>query len=159
MSGLDLLKEIRCGAPGVSRDIPFAMLTGFSDTEVVAAAFRLDVDAFLVKPVSSDEMAARIGRILQQDRILRAPSVYREVNLDIDTTSGDAAVEAATPGAGVTFVEVDKLAPGDVLASDLRTSGGQTVLKKGRQLNDLQIARLRDITGLDQNLQRVWIRR
>ena len=82
MNGLQLLKAIRIGTRGVSRDIPFVMLTGHSDRFIVGTAFSLDVDSFVVKPVTPKTLKARISHIMASDRLIKKPIDYDEISID-----------------------------------------------------------------------------
>jgi len=61
MNGLGLLKAIRTGTNRIKPDLPFAMITGHSDKSLVDIALTLDVNAFVLKPVSSKVMASRLS--------------------------------------------------------------------------------------------------
>lgn len=82
MNGLQLLKRIRVGAPGVNRDIAFVMLTGHTDRSVVGTAFNLDVDSFVVKPVTPKGLQARISHVMSTDRLIKRPVDYGEMTVD-----------------------------------------------------------------------------
>ncbi len=64
LNGLQLLKAVRSGDAGVDRAMPFAMLTGYSDKHLVDMALALDVNAFLIKPVSEGSLSAQVARML-----------------------------------------------------------------------------------------------
>jgi len=64
MNGLELLKAVRAGTDGVERAMPFAMLTGYSDKHLVEMALALDVNAFLIKPVSKAALGQRLEKML-----------------------------------------------------------------------------------------------
>ncbi len=63
-NGLELLQAIRCGETNYPRDFPIAMLTGYSDEHLVDMALALDVNAFLIKPISRDTMGIRLGKMI-----------------------------------------------------------------------------------------------
>ena len=63
MNGLQLLQQVRTGGAGVPRNTLFAMLTGYSEKHLVDAALSLDVNAFLIKPVSKKVMVSRLQRM------------------------------------------------------------------------------------------------
>ena len=86
MNGLEVLKLIRLGVPGVARDTPFIMLTNHSERYIVATAFQLDVDCFIRKPASAPKLRARISRILTTERPIRERLDYLRVHLDDDDT-------------------------------------------------------------------------
>ena len=64
LHGLQLLKAVRTGQHGITRATPFTLLTGYSDKSLVDVALALDVNAFLVKPVSKGAFSTRIPRYL-----------------------------------------------------------------------------------------------
>ena len=68
MTGVELLQAVRAGTAHVDRDLPFAMLTGYSDKFVLGLAMALDVDAFIAKPVSKTMLLSRIAPLLTGDR-------------------------------------------------------------------------------------------
>lgn len=170
MNGLELLKAVRTGSPGIARDIGFAMLTGYTDKGVVGAAFNLDVDCFIVKPVSADRMRGRLARILSTDRPIRRPPDYMSVNINgvEDASGGQTAGRAspgvvdtsrATSGAGKTGTPIDQVIPGSVLSDDLFTSSGQKLLNRGFTLDKRMIERLKDLSELDAAVGNVSIER
>ena len=77
--GLQFLRAVRTGTNKIRRGTPFAMLTGYSDKRLVDLALALDVNAFLVKPVSKDGLAKRMAKLLAQvksDRWLKESGSY-----------------------------------------------------------------------------------
>ena len=66
LHGLQLLKAVRTSQYGITRATPVTLLTGYSDKSLVDVALALDVNAFLVKPVSKGAFSARITQVLEQ---------------------------------------------------------------------------------------------
>src|SRR5258708_11352669 len=66
MNGLQVVQQIRSGAAGIRRDLPIAMLTAHSDVEIVGTALALDVNGFILKPVSVAELGSRLTRVLTE---------------------------------------------------------------------------------------------
>ena len=94
MQGLELLKAVRTGQHDIDRATPFAMLTAYSDEHLVDLALALDVNAFLIKPVSKQALATRLEGMLQQSKSgewLKSAEEYGDIDvawvLD-DTESG-----------------------------------------------------------------------
>jgi len=82
--GLELLKAVRMGKRDIERNIPFAMLTAYSDVDLVDAALSLDVNAFLVKPVSKATLEDRFGKLVEKAgdaSWLKPPVEYSAVNV------------------------------------------------------------------------------
>jgi len=85
MHGLQMLKEVRSGLVGVRRDLPVAMVTGFSEKHLVDSALALDVNAFLIKPVAKQGLETRLERMLKNvasEKWLKSADSYRSVDVD-----------------------------------------------------------------------------
>lgn len=63
MHGLQLVKKVRTGYSGIRRNIPIIMITGHGDRNLFGIALALDVNAFLLKPVSKSTLVERIQRV------------------------------------------------------------------------------------------------
>ncbi len=88
--GLELLKSVRTGERNIGSHMPFAMLTGYSDKHLVDMALALDVNAFLIKPVSKSALEARLGKMFRQvqsDNWLKSSREYKEI--DVETALED----------------------------------------------------------------------
>ena len=97
MHGLELLKAIRAGARNIDRSTPFAMLTGHSEKYLVEMALALDVNAFLIKPVSKKGLEQRLGKMLRHgdtDQWLKPATDYEAV----DVKSALDSIPIAQPG-------------------------------------------------------------
>ena len=80
VGGLELLRQVRAGAiDGVARSTCFIMLTGHGGEQIVKAAIALDVNAYLVKPVSFEQLARTIGNAMAQRLVLKEPAAYGAV--------------------------------------------------------------------------------
>lgn len=64
--GLELLKEVRQDKHQRLANIPFLLVTTFTDTILQTQAFRLGVDGFIAKPFVPEELLARIERQLSR---------------------------------------------------------------------------------------------
>lgn len=184
LNGLQLLKGIRCGIRGVSRDLRFAMLTAYSDREIVGAAFELDVDCFILKPASADQMRARLNRTLLNVRPIKNPETYadtdvppfgptippipkdllspyvlRRVKAVEQTRRGivrakPKPAEKQLSGAGIPLSEVR---PGSTLTEDLLAGNGHMLLKSGAVLDQRLIDRLKNLAEVDPAVDSVVI--
>lgn len=82
MSGLQLLRAIRMGQiETVPANFPFIMLTGFADSKLVTAAANLDVNAYLVKPVSSKRLNDALRVALTKPLSAKPVSFYERIEL------------------------------------------------------------------------------
>lgn len=85
VSGLEFLQKIRVGtSPGVSRNIRFVMLTGHGEAEIVKTAMLLDVDGYVIKPVSKSGLISSLEKAFARKRVLKAGSSYASVILPDD---------------------------------------------------------------------------
>ena len=66
--GLQVLKAIRNSQANVRRNLPVALLTGQLEAALEALAGRLDLDAFLGKPVRADVLEDTMRLLLASDR-------------------------------------------------------------------------------------------
>lgn len=66
--GLQVLKSIRNGEAGIRRNLPVALLTGQLEAALEALAGRLDLDAFLGKPVRADVLEDTLRLLLGSNR-------------------------------------------------------------------------------------------
>ncbi len=82
MTGIELLRQIRAGHyTNVPRDIPFIMLTSHGQEAVVRAAATLDVNGYIVKPVTKDSLVKAVHRAFGRPFALKAPEEYTTVDL------------------------------------------------------------------------------
>jgi two-component system chemotaxis response regulator CheY len=78
-SALELLQEVRTGKAGVPRELRFAVLTAEPSSSVVQLAVQLNLDAFILKPVSHADLEKRLAHILTTTRKLGSPAAYDAV--------------------------------------------------------------------------------
>jgi CheY-like chemotaxis protein len=180
MNGLEVVQEIRTGKAGIPRDLPIAMLTGHSDVEIVGAALALDVNGFILKPVSVTELRARLVRMLGQPMKIGEADTYAAVKLPVLEPVRDEPTElvkpsvimpkpkklaAAAPAAAVEEEEetagermpLANVPVGSTLARDLRADNGTLLLAKGRLLNRSMLDRLGDLIGAHADLKQIWV--
>jgi CheY-like chemotaxis protein len=70
MTGADFVRHVRNPATFPYPDVPIIMLTGHSERSRVLEAIRLGAHEYLVKPVSSAALQARIVSVLTQPRTM-----------------------------------------------------------------------------------------
>jgi CheY-like chemotaxis protein len=165
MTGLQLLKSIRTGVRGISNKTSFGLLTGYSDRDIVGAAFRLDVDCFLTKPISIVALRERLEHCLLQDWVLTDPSHYEAVNvdlrkdmsLDVEQAPVAPSIAAKVPDGHVaaTAVPLGEVKPGSMLLGDLKTSSGQLILADGQILSDRVLVLLRQLSEIDPSVGKI----
>jgi CheY-like chemotaxis protein len=154
-NGLELLQAIRCGKTNVPRDTPVILLTGYSEDFVIAAALELDVNAFIVKPVSRKTLQERIARVLASKIVLKDVAAYEAVDLPDENGEVLGKSEKKSIGALVNqkeaidkamrWLPVSAIQPGAVLAKDVVSERGALLLKEGSVLTQFVLQRLMDI--------------
>ncbi|HYD70820.1 response regulator [Azospirillum sp.] len=160
-NGLEVAQRIRVGLDRVPRDLPIAMLTGRRDAGLVRAAMELDVNAYVVKPVTKEGLFSRLERARAIPIKLKDPDAYRAV--DIPNPWGPERPKRAVAPAEVlpepapcaaapriTRVEkrIDALLPGDLLARSVRGHSGEILLPGHIRLDRALIARLSDLAEM-----------
>jgi len=154
-NGLELLKAVRAGETSVPRDTPVILLTGYSDDFVIAAALELDVNAFIVKPVSRKTLQEKLKRVLRSKIDLKAPEAYKQVRLpdehgNLLGGNGTKSIAALTERKSdldktLRWLPVAAIQPGAVLAKDVVTDRGALLLQAGAELTPFVLQRLMDI--------------
>lgn len=82
INGAALLRALRMGTfKSVGRDLPFIMLTGHAETDIVKSAVACDVSGYLVKPVSLDKLKTSLAAALSTPVDIKPVDVYREVEI------------------------------------------------------------------------------
>ncbi len=85
MTGLELLRDIRIGRHSfIPRDIAFIMLTSHGEESVVRAAIELDVNSYIMKPVSKDSLVKALHRAFGRPIILKSPEDYSAVKIPLN---------------------------------------------------------------------------
>ena len=111
-SALELLKEVRTGKAGVPRELRFAVLTTEPSSSVVQMAVQLNLDAFILKPVSHADLEKRLNHILTTSRKLGSPATYDAVQVPktAEPEETPAPVAAPRPTAAVVLGAVNPVA-------------------------------------------------
>lgn len=61
MSGLDIVKQIKNDS---KKEVPIMVMSGNTQEDTIISGFTLGIDDYMKKPISLDEMAARVKRII-----------------------------------------------------------------------------------------------
>ncbi len=167
MNGLELIQSIRSGKTHSRADLRIIVLSAVSQIHVISAALALDINGFLIKPVTPATTEEKITNALTERLHLHSPIAYASINTrvgalssaDSDDTSR-AAVNAAIvlpeasaelqdgPVEGARLVPFEQLCPGMVLQGRIHLETGALILSPGRVLTEAVINRLRDIRKL-----------
>jgi two-component system chemotaxis response regulator CheY len=66
VDGLQFLKDVRGGRGGSDPQVPIIFLTSSSDRNTVQTAIAHDVDGYMVKPVSAEDLKSKIFTVLNR---------------------------------------------------------------------------------------------
>jgi len=167
MDGLELLKEIRIGAPGINRDTIFAILTGQPEKHICSVAFQLDVDFFVSKPASAITIKDRLSKIITSDRVIRPPADYQAISTEIvsgpnfgevDETLNEPKSLVDADGNMLAVHAVTAVNEGAVLGQNLYTSTGELIIERGQVLTAQLIGRLRSLAEIDDGTTQIVVR-
>jgi YesN/AraC family two-component response regulator len=82
MNGLDLLQAVRTGVnKKIPRDQRFIMLTGHGESDAVRAAIALDVQGYILKPISIEKLVTTIDLAFARSLTLKTVAQYRAIKL------------------------------------------------------------------------------
>lgn len=162
-NGLEILKDIRIGESAAPREQRLMMLTGSGDYGLLGAAMALDVDAFVVKPITFQQMAERMSGIFKQWGELKTPHKYGEVDVEAITLRLNATLPSATrqnpterrDPRGVQ-TKLENTRPGMVLSEDICGPENQLVLASGARLSQRLISRLVEVKKIIK-VDEIWV--
>jgi YesN/AraC family two-component response regulator len=172
-NGLQILKRIRTGKAGVPRDANVLMLTGSSDFGLVGTAMSLDVDAFLIKPVSEAILGDRLRRIFDEKKDYKSVADYEAVDVEelskrllagskpirtpeqmkqrkeaVLAAVAKTTAAAAAPKPGIKRIAFASLEAGAVLAENIRGPNGELLLGAATVLSERLLNRLRELQSV-----------
>jgi CheY-like chemotaxis protein len=151
MNGLEFLKAVRTGIDGLPNALPVVLLTGHSDAALVGAALALDVDAFVVKPVSRMALESRLRRMFSQPQEVKPPAAYQGVDVKAATATvlrarhgikDKTGADKAVPGFPVDLNVIELPA---TLAADITAPTGELLLGAGVALTPRLLDRLKEL--------------
>lgn len=151
-NGLQLTKAIRCGETGIPRDTPIILLTGFSEEYVVSAAMALDVNAFVLKPVSRNALWEKLERVLKSESPVKEAKRYAAVEIpdeDGEIIGGKPKdprpVVEEEDNKDLRRIDVSAVQVGAELAEDLHGEHGTLILRQGTVFSEGMLNKLKDM--------------
>jgi len=133
LNGLHLLKAIRTGEAKCARETPVLMLTGFSDDYLIASALSLDVNAFVLKPISRMAFNEKLSRVLMRPVNPQSVEAYKAVDIpecdDLDNFQTEGAPQSyenkkkPTPEKDFENRPVETVKLSDIMESDQTGEG------------------------------------
>lgn len=165
MNGLEVIKMIRAGRTLAKRDTRIVVLTAFSQMEVLGAALALDINGFLVKPITPAMIDEKLAKGLSEKLSLRPPFAYEAVRTkfkglpDAELRSPCSKRGASIPlptraepgssgGWSEHHISLQRLRPGMILKEDLYLLDGTLLLSAEHTFTELSINRLYDLRSL-----------
>ena len=85
MNGIELIKQVRIGKASGDRGLSTLVVTSFSNTEVPGSCHLLDINGFLVKPITRDSAAEKIRLETSEQKNIRPEEAYQQVKSDLNT--------------------------------------------------------------------------
>ena len=169
MNGIELIKQIRGGNTGGDRGLHIIVATSFSNTEVLGSCLLLDVNGFLVKPITVESAAEKIRTALKEKKSLNTKEAYQQVASDLEflikrRTEREEGVDASVlresamrNAAGSALVALTQLKPGMELLEDLSAHNGVTLLMQGRVIDEGLVNRLGELREVIETTE-IWVK-
>lgn len=158
MNGLQLIQKIRMGETKADRGLHTIVVTSFSFTEVLSSCLLLDINGFLVKPITPASVEGKIQFALSEELNLRSAEAYLQVKTDLKVIEAECKKEKRKPNASIVRtgaavrgelvgrqVPIRQLRPGMELLEDLYATTGIKLLPKGQVLTEVMSHRIIDL--------------
>lgn len=153
MSGLEFLKYIRAGITGfdIKRNLHIVILTGYKDAPLVQTAIKLDVNSFLVKPVSRAKLFEHINKTFVINKKIKDPEEYLSVDINVKElrlANKNIFSNIEMEKIKQNTITLGKMNPSNILAQDI-CFHGKPLITSGSTLDKYMIDRLIEILGED----------
>ena len=150
--GIRLLGNVRQGMFAVPHDTYFIISTGSKSFALAAVAMALQVDSFMTKPFSKDELARRMYELMNNDhRAIQPKEYYMQLKIDemiASAEAGDPArklVSSLIRPKALVPMPLMKVRPDSVLEADLIDNDGDLLLRAGTILSRHILKRLHEL--------------
>ncbi len=155
LDGLALLQAIRNGNAGIRSGLRVMILTGNADFERLGPALLLDIDGFLSKPTSRQELEHCFERVFGKQP--PADAAATAAGTGGTGADGNTQPPAGLPGQPERCIPLAGLPVGAVLSRDLLFSNGRLLLPAGTQLKASVLDRLLELLPLTSVAADAWI--
>jgi CheY-like chemotaxis protein len=150
-SGLRLLGDLRQGKFAVPNDSYFVVSTSSKSFALAAVAMALDVDSFMTKPYSKDQLALRLYEFLTKEtRSIKSTEHYLNLDVDAMLTAAESmdpmskkGTDKKAPHAPLT--PLNKVQFDTPLTQDLVNASGVILLRNGTILSKHILRRLAEL--------------
>ncbi|USD66905.1 response regulator [Vibrio sp. SCSIO 43136] len=165
MNGIELLKHIRTNKTSNAPSTRVVAVTSYSNVEVIRSCMSLDINAFLVKPITMDNVRTKVLLALDETTELFHESEYESVESDFDCISEDVVTRPAKKEVKkekpepppqrklnnmsyLTINDLNHLEPGMILMQDLCAKNGVCLVAQGVSLNKRLLNRLHELRSI-----------
>ena len=166
MSGLEFIQMIRAGKTRAKPETRVMILSAFSKAEVIKPAVALNVNGFLVKPITPADMDEKIEKAMSVRFNLQPPATYEGVKIELNsvteavinktppTTNAEVAstlkdIKASSnEDENVSHLPVQRISPGMTLKRDVTLEDGTLLLSVGHVFTKLSVRRINDLRDL-----------
>ncbi|WP_114783639.1 response regulator [Vibrio tetraodonis] len=150
INGLQLIKAIRTGSTRAVAETSIIAVTSLSDIETISSCMRLEVDAFLPKPVTVKDAREQIEQAVTGHTELYQQHLYHEIETDL---GGENKQDSEQPPAQntdltMTLTSLYDLRSGMTLVRDIFASNGTCLVKAGTQLDGRLVKRLCELNEI-----------
>tara|TARA_Y100001956_G_C4128004_1_gene191449 strand:- start:3078 stop:3785 length:708 start_codon:yes stop_codon:yes gene_type:complete len=153
VNGIELIKAVRMNQTNSSHHTNIIAVTTLSDTNTISACMTLEVDAFLVKPISIKCAQEKIQAAVSELKHLYQQHLYETVDTQISLSSQH---EPDQNEAKIRQIQsqvhelsaLSELRAGMTLVHDIKAHNGGCLIKAGTQLNKKLIKRLFELSSI-----------
>lgn len=148
INGLELIKMVREGKTSVAKDTSIIAVTTLSDTSTISACMTLEVDSFLVKPITVSSVQQQIKNAVSEPKCLYQQHLYHSVSTAVTFEQVNSKPDSTSPRISEVsshIVKIEKLSElkeGMVLLEDIHVISGGSLVKAGTTLNAKLLRRL-----------------
>ncbi|KLN63511.1 response regulator [Vibrio sp. VPAP30] len=154
INGLELIKLVREGKSSAADVTSIIAVTTLSDTATIAACMTLEIDAFLVKPVTVQNAQEQIKSAVSEPKRLYQKHLYgtvsTEVNFELSITDPEPnAPRIREVSSHVFKIEnLSELKEDMIVLENICAKTGGCLLKAGTKLNAKLIRRLSELSTI-----------
>lgn len=150
INGLQLIKAIRTDKTHATPETSIIAVTSLSDVETISACMRLEIDAFLPKPVAVKDARQQIEQAVTGHTELYQQHLYEEIETDLSrkTNNQTSALRKKNTGQITTLNSLYDLRSGMTLVGDIFAQNGGCLVRAGTQLDGRLVKRLCELKSI-----------
>lgn len=159
MNGLEFVQMVRTGKTHAKADIRILVLTGYSNAQLLSSALALDVNGFLIKPITPAVLYEKIAKAMSENLHLRPPLAYESVvtkirNLTNSVSNKEPAIvpndskQAVQPTVQAIQLELRELRPNMILRDNIYAEDDTLLMSAGHMLTEVSINRINELRGI-----------